>query len=369
MANGLLLREKALGCLLGVYIGDALGAPWECRTRDEIVALAGGRVERYFPASATHKFLPNWPAGKGTDDTDFTDAIVRAYIITKGQFNMDEIARQHVLAFERSSAGCGKGSKAAIERLKAGVHWSEAAVKAAGMGAGNGVAMKIAPLGIAGVLPREAEDSPRFVDTQEVRSLAKMTHATKMGIVSGLTHAHVVTRCVLTPVEGFQAGLVAQTAWLGFLQDLLGSELENLSLMGQAMQTLYGRLKWLAGVPPLKKAASTQQVQADLRGPWRSDYGGMPSDDIVKYCGSGGFLVHDSLPFSYAYFLRSPLSIDALYDVVSAGGDADTNGSFVGSMLGALHGRSIFPQHLVDGLVNSEALMERAEAFCNAIGL
>jgi len=124
----------------------------------------------------------------------------------------------------------------------------------------------------------------------------------------------------------------------------------------------------LAGVPPLKQVASVAEARSDIGNPWRSNYGGMPSDDIVKYCGSGGFLAHDSLPFSYAYFLRAPLSIDALYDVVSAGGDADTNGSFVGSLLGALHGRSIFPKHLVDGLVNRDALMERAEAFCDAIG-
>ena len=240
MANGLLLREKALGCLLGVYIGDALGAPWECRTRDEILALAGGRVEKYFPASATHKFLPNWPAGKGTDDTDFTDAIVRAYIITKGQFNMDEIARQHVLAFERSSAGCGKGSKAAIERLKAGVHWSEAAVKADGMGAGNGVAMKITPLGIVGSASLAAKDFINCANNLEnARALAQMTHATRIGTVSGIMHASVIAYCLYRQISDFRAGCAAQIAWVGFLHDLSAAELANVSSAGKAVATLF----------------------------------------------------------------------------------------------------------------------------------
>ena len=358
MANGLLLREKALGCLLGVYIGDALGAPWECRTRDEILALAGGRVERYFPASATHKFLPNWPAGKGTDDTDFTDAIVRAYIITKGQFNMDEIARQHVLAFERSSAGCGKGSKAAIERLQAGVHWSESAVVAPGVGAGNGVAMKIAPLGLVGASMMLGKPQ-MCVDTLQVKQLARMTHSTFIGEGTGAAQAFAVQTCANQTPDAFRPNAMIRVMFIGIGQQCFSHP--DLALFMQ-------RLRWLAGTPP-----TPPPEQDDLIGTWRldwrDDYGAMTDDQILEHCGSGGFLAHESLPFSYAYFLRNPHSIDALYDVITAGGDADTNGSMVGSLLGALHGRSIFPKHLVDGLVNRDALMERAEAFCDVIGL
>ena len=71
-----ILKDKIRGCLLGVAIGDALGAPFEHippgqtnQTLDKI----GGRIE---------DFHPHWryPAGSWTDDTGMTLATCRAFI-------------------------------------------------------------------------------------------------------------------------------------------------------------------------------------------------------------------------------------------------------------------------------------------------
>lgn len=61
--------------------------------------------------------------------------------------------------------------------------------------------------------------------------------------------------------------------------------------------------------------------------------------------------------------MRNPNSIESLYDCVSAGGDTDTNGSMLASLLGALHGQSIFPKHLVDGLKNKDEILDLADQF------
>jgi ADP-ribosylglycohydrolase len=53
--------------------------------------------------------------------------------------------------------------------------------------------------------------------------------------------------------------------------------------------------------------------------------------------------------------------VESLFDVVSAGHDADTNGSMIGALLGALHGTAIFPPHLVDGLRDRKAVIEVAD--------
>jgi hypothetical protein len=66
---------------------------------------------------------------------------------------------------------------------------------------------------------------------------------------------------------------------------------------------------------------------------------------------------------TYAFFLKNPSSIDSLYDCVSAGGDTDSNGSMLAGLLGALHGTGIFPQHLVDGLVEKEEVLAIADQF------
>jgi ADP-ribosylglycohydrolase len=96
----------------------------------------------------------------------------------------------------------------------------------------------------------------------------------------------------------------------------------------------------------------------------------LTSDQIALNYGGGSCYVYNSLPFSYAFFLRNPNSIETLYDVVSAGGDTDSNGSIVGSLLGALHGTSIFPKYLTDALdPTQKALLEDVtnrfiEKFC-----
>jgi ADP-ribosylglycohydrolase len=63
------------------------------------------------------------------------------------------------------------------------------------------------------------------------------------------------------------------------------------------------------------------------------------------------------------FYVHNPLSIDALFDVASAGQDADSNASMIGALLGALHGTVIFPAHLVDGLRDREAVLEVADQF------
>ena len=52
-----------------------------------------------------------------------------------------------------------------------------------------------------------------------------------------------------------------------------------------------------------------------------------------------------------------------MYDCVSAGGDADSNGSKIGALLGALHGTSVFPQQLIDGLRERETILKVADKF------
>ena len=67
--------------------------------------------------------------------------------------------------------------------------------------------------------------------------------------------------------------------------------------------------------------------------------------------------------------MKNPQGIDSLYDCVSAGGDTDSNGSMLASLLGALHGTTIFPKHLVDGLLSREAVFDVANRFCDLLNL
>ena len=78
---------------------------------------------------------------------------------------------------------------------------------------------------------------------------------------------------------------------------------------------------------------------------------------------------YDSVPGSHAFFLQNPRSIHSLYNVVNAGGDTDSTGSMVGSLLGAYNGVSIFPQKLIDGLDKKDEIIALAEKLCDKIGI
>ena len=84
---------------------------------------------------------------------------------------------------------------------------------------------------------------------------------------------------------------------------------------------------------------------------------------LIEEFGGGSCYCYNSVPFTYGFFLQNPHSVESLYDVINAGGDTDSNGSMLGALLGALHGTSIFPQHLIDGLVEREKVLEVAQRF------
>jgi ADP-ribosylglycohydrolase len=70
------------------------------------------------------------------------------------------------------------------------------------------------------------------------------------------------------------------------------------------------------------------------------------------------------------FFLKNPYSIDSLYEVINAGGDADSNGSMVAALLGALNGPFIFPSHLVHGLnqIQFNEVLSVADEFTEVLG-
>jgi ADP-ribosylglycohydrolase len=71
-----LIRDRIRGCLLGVAIGDALGAPFEHLRPgmfDPRLAHSGGKIRDFHP-------YDGWVAGTWTDDTGMTMALCRGFI-------------------------------------------------------------------------------------------------------------------------------------------------------------------------------------------------------------------------------------------------------------------------------------------------
>ena len=93
----------------------------------------------------------------------------------------------------------------------------------------------------------------------------------------------------------------------------------------------------------------------------------MTANQAIEAFDGGQCFAASSLPLSYYFFLKDPQSIESLYATVAAGGDTDTNAALVGSLLGTLHGKDFFPEHLVNRLLNCDMVVHSACDFWNSL--
>jgi ADP-ribosyl-[dinitrogen reductase] hydrolase len=324
------LHDKVRGCFLGIAIGDALGKPVECVSHDY------GMITDYLQ-NPNHKYFDGEPAGTWSDDTQLSLAVARAFIAS-GEFDLDAVAEEHCSAFMQSVMGWGGTTREAVAKMVDGTPWNQASLTdQANRGFGNGVAMKVAPVGLYMGLTNPACNNPQWKeDIKRLVQFATMTHFTSMAITSGFAQAFAVFKCLTSSPENFDVR--------SFCRTVSGA----------------GRM----GKRYLFKTITKDDMAARLA--MVENYDEWPPERIVHEL-RGGPYVYESLPFTFMFFARNPHGIDSLYNVVSAGGDADTNGSMLGALLGALHGTSVFPEHLVDGLHGMDEIMSVADRFYHRI--
>lgn len=283
---------------LGVFVGDALGSNVEGWTASQIAKTHGRIME--IPADA-----------QSTDDWQLTRAVAET-MIAAGRIDMDALAEAHVTAYRQSHDRWGPTTKEAVRRLMAGKPWSESGLIG---GIGNGVVMKIAP--VAAYCSTLDDPQARAEAHRAVVMFAAMTHRNRLAIQASLAHVAAVEHCLRTAPADFHQhrfvdAVIAQSEQAARLVPPEPVVFEDLS----------PRLRLLHGFRDLDAA----RVIADFR---------------------GNSYVLNSLPFTYAFFLRQPFSFETLLDIVNAGGDTDTNASMTGALLGALNGLAVFPRRLI----------------------
>lgn len=179
--------DRALGALLGVAIGDAMGMPSQTFSRDRILATYG-HIADFVDAAAEHPVSGGLKAGTITDDTEQSLLLARLLIDGRGAFDEEGWA-QALLAWERETHRrgindlLGPSTKRAVEALLRGIPASETGR----FGTTNGAAMRIVPVGIS--VP--AEPLSRLVD--EVDNTCRITHNTSEAIGSAAAVAAIVS--------------------------------------------------------------------------------------------------------------------------------------------------------------------------------
>lgn len=287
------LQRRAHGALLGVAIGDAMGAPVEGRSAIEIRAQYGHVTD----------FLSD--AAVGTDDTDFT--LFNAYLLTTYgvDITLDQVEaewRDKLLGGGWAYRPGGFSDVVSTRNLVAGLHAPRSGAFNHQMWS-DGVAMAISPAGI--VAAGQPSLAARLAD-----QLGSVSNG-RDGVYAarGVAAAIAVAMVGATPEAMLHAALevVPADSWTG-------RSLHRVAMLSTKLSD--------------DLDLSLQQLAEALVVPW------WPWADLVT----------EAVPLAFGAFLATRGEFRrAVPAGVSLGRDADTIGAIVGSLAGAYGGRDAIP--------------------------
>jgi ADP-ribosyl-[dinitrogen reductase] hydrolase len=286
--------DRGTGCLLGLALGDALGAPFE-----------------YLRSAAVPQPLPilerTWrglPAGSTTDDTAMARALARSLVANDGFDGADVVAR--LLAWFRDGPpDVGSLTRKVLQRVSEGADAGEAAeavwrLRGPEVSAGNGSVMYCAPLGVAyaGRAHLLSRVAPRL---------------------SALTHFDGRCRTACLAVSRTVAGLVRGEPPEAAVRDALAAvaDLEG----GEELEFL------------VEAVGASRPVDG-------------PDQGFCLFTAGAGLQA----------LVRGGSFQEELVRVVSLGGDTDTNAAVAGALLGTRFGAAGLPPAWLERLADRDGI-------------
>ena len=317
-------KDRARGCVLGLAVGDALGAPLEGLTQQQIQATYGQVSDYVDGVRAWRKKPYRWRLkGLYTDDTQQALALADC-LREQGEIQPEWLARTY-------------------GDLERGVSPEHTGRPSAGIGA----AMRIAPVGIFYATCPEAR-------LNAVLAASLLTHCD----IRSLSGAYAVATAVsLILTEGpsvrrpsflFQlAHLVRQAE-----STIAASLPEKISGLNNYTHAVSNAIAAVESVldSPRDQAFSAIVERANRLGAEPACT--RPTMGFPPAC----------IPTCLYLLLVNDNFEEALTEVVNLGGDADTAGAILGCMAGALYGESTIPDHWLNGLHNRDGIANRAES-------
>lgn len=290
------LHDRARGCIIGGALGDAMGGPFEGQ-----------------PGPIRFQQHARWFI---SDDSQLTLATCES-IIEAGKVSAKHVAQRFVDWYRaRRITGMGSSTLKALRDLDAGSHWALAGAKGE-MSAGNGAAMRIAPLAFH-------LDPEHDHDRQLVRDISRITHHNEEAYVGALAI-----------VSAIRSLAFSQSAPTDLLQTVL-RHLPDSRVRDRIMQ-----LSSLTG----------ESVAA-----------------VAAKFGASAYVV-DSVPLAlFAARLIEHYPFDELLRmVIEAGGDTDTNASMTGQIAGAWIGAARIPRTMIELLPEAAYIERVARQFADTV--
>ena len=290
------LSERVIGTVLGLALGDALGAPFH--------GLRAHQVPHQFPAFE----LPwiGFPAGTTTNTTAMARNLVTS-LIDRAGFDVADLARRHAAWLATDPPGVDNLTRIVLTDIRDGdPEAARAYVEKRGpeVSAGNGSVMYCAPLGATYALHPD-------VLAIHAPALSAVTHHDE--------RCRTACLAVTLAVAALVRGEPSDRAVVGAVEAVAGREgAEELEyLVGEA-----GRARPIDG-PDKGFALFTAGIALQVAG--------------------------EGLGFE-----------EGLRRVVGMGGDANANGAVAGALLGGLHGVESLPDAWLRRLADRGAIEDEA---------
>ena len=341
------LIDRARGCLLGLAVGDALGAPLEGLSSQQIRAHYGQVVDYVDGVRAWKKKPYRWRMpGLYSDDTQQALALAEV-LLERGEVDPACLAQVYrALATPKGSylgahRGISRSFRMVLADLERGVSPRETGQASAGIGA----AMRIAPVGLYFLGQPEAI-------FEAVMAASLMTHRDVRSL-SGAMAVALAVRHLAADGSRTPSFLFRLAAEVARAEDRIAAEFPGTVASLEAHRR---SLSWaIAHVEsvldrPRDRALAALIEEANRHGaepPCRRPTMGFPPACIP----------------SCLYLLLVTNSFEeALVEVVNLGGDADSAGAILGALAGAHYGLEAIPDRWLAGLQNREGIDLRAEA-------
>jgi ADP-ribosyl-[dinitrogen reductase] hydrolase len=288
--------ERALGALLGLAVGDALGAPLENLSREEIAAAHGGPVTEMIGGGRL-----GLAPGEVTNDTRLALRLADS-LITLGGYDGDAVLASYVAWFREDPGDVSPTMREVLSTVAGGTDAYRATSRhgmAGAMSGGNGPLVRTTPLGIA-FAQRPA--SLRDASLAE----AALTHFDPLAGKAALLHNQVVA---------WQLTGGAQLAY---------RELKDPSWLDDRLEDVV--------IPAVNSSLAYAENTA------ASEPGSAVS----------------TLGVALAAYFNAESFEQGLVWAVNLGGDADSNGAVTGALLGARFGPAAIPPRWLEPIAERE---------------
>lgn len=293
------IEDRIYGALLGLAVGDALGAPVEFKAPGSFKPVTD------FVSGGPH----NLQAGEWTDDTSLALASAESLINCQGfdarhqMQNFLKWYREGHLSVKDTCFDIGNTTREALEEFeKTGNPYSGPSYE---MSAGNGSLMRIAPIALF-----------YYTDTQEALEFARLS--------SCITHQHPLAIQSCQYLTGLISGAVR------------GVSKEKLLSPDYA---------------PLKNYWEENPLQEELQEVFQGSFQEKNPPEIR----GRGYVVKSLEAVLWAFY-NSESFKEGLLLAVNLGEDADTTGAIYGQLAGAYYGRSGIPDQWLNNLAHKELI-------------